>query len=236
MDVSQLNVLLIAAVSIAFFHTLFGPDHYLPFIVLGKSRKWSIKKTIGITLGCGLGHILGSVILGLIGIAAGIAIHKLEFFESVRGSLAGWLLIAFGLSYFVWGMRKAIKNKAHQHWHKHSDGTYHQHLHNHHEEHAHVHDAKASLAPWTIFIIFVLGPCEPLIPLLMYPAAKNNYLALFLVVAVFGLVTLATMLGMVLIALFGFNFLPLNKLNRFSHALAGFAILMCGLAMQFLGL
>ena len=40
----ELTVLLISAASIGFFHTLFGPDHYLPFIVMGKARKWSVKK------------------------------------------------------------------------------------------------------------------------------------------------------------------------------------------------
>ena len=35
----QLNVLIITAASIGFFHTLFGPDHYLPFIMMSWARK-----------------------------------------------------------------------------------------------------------------------------------------------------------------------------------------------------
>ncbi len=46
------------AASIGFFHTILGPDHYLPFIVLAKSRQWSSLKTAIITLLCGIGHIL----------------------------------------------------------------------------------------------------------------------------------------------------------------------------------
>jgi len=54
----ELSVLLIAAASIGFFHTLFGPDHYLPFIVMSKSGNWSLRKTTLITFICGIGHVL----------------------------------------------------------------------------------------------------------------------------------------------------------------------------------
>jgi len=83
-----------------FLHTLFGPDHYLPFIVMKKARNWSFAKTLSITIACGLGHVLSSVVLGLIGIAAGIALMKLEVFESFRGNIAAWALIGFGFAYF----------------------------------------------------------------------------------------------------------------------------------------
>lgn len=85
-------------------------------------------------------------------------------------------------------------------------------------------------------MIFVFGPCEPLIPLLMYPAASSGLLDLIVVTAVFGTVTLGTMLAAVLLGRAGFNFLPLRALQRYSHALAGATILLCGLAIQFLGL
>lgn len=34
----ELGILLITAVSIGFFHTLLGPDHYVPFIAMAKAR------------------------------------------------------------------------------------------------------------------------------------------------------------------------------------------------------
>ena len=98
---NELWVLILAAASIGFFHTLFGPDHYLPFIVMSKSGQWSLRKTSLITFLCGLGHVLSSVLLGLVGVVFGIAVTKLEILESFRGNLAAWLLIAFGLVYFI---------------------------------------------------------------------------------------------------------------------------------------
>ena len=41
----ELMVLLVTAAFIGFLHTLLGPDHYLPFIVMGKAKKWSMLKT-----------------------------------------------------------------------------------------------------------------------------------------------------------------------------------------------
>ena len=99
---SELSVLLITAASIGFFHTLFGPDHYLPFIVMAKSGRWSLRKTAFITFCCGLGHVLSSVVLGLIGVACGIAVNNLVEVESYRGDIAAWALIAFGFTYFAW--------------------------------------------------------------------------------------------------------------------------------------
>ncbi|MHC4170390.1 MAG: sulfite exporter TauE/SafE family protein, partial [Planctomycetota bacterium] len=96
--------------------------------------------------------------------------------------------------------------------------------------------SAASVAPWTLFIIFVFGPCEPLIPLLMYPAAQNSMFGLVMVTSVFAATTVATMLGAVLLARAGVSFLPMAKLQRFTHVIAGATICLCGLAIQFLGL
>ncbi|NIM04040.1 MAG: hypothetical protein GTN69_00100 [Armatimonadetes bacterium] len=235
---AELSALVITAASIGFLHTLLGPDHYLPFIMLSWARKWSALKTAVITFLCGLGHIGSSVILGLIGVLLGIGVKKLEIVESTRGDIAAWLLIAFGLVYLVWGLRRAYRKESHEHSHIHIGGEAHYHPHDHHAEHAHVHDHQTTqnLAPWALFIIFVFGPCEPLIPILMYPAAKNSLLGLVLVTSVFGMTTISTMLGAVMLARAGVSFAKFNKLQRFTHALAGATICLCGLAIQFLGL
>jgi nickel/cobalt exporter len=234
----ELTILVITAASIGFFHTLFGPDHYLPFIVMGRARNWSLAKTAYITALCGVGHIGGSVLLGMIGIAAGIGVTRLEALEGVRGNLAAWLLIAFGLVYFAWGLRRAIKNRPHEHKHLHSCGVAHTHEHTHTDEHAHPHETegKKTITPWVLFTIFVLGPCEPLIPLLMYPAAKSSLGGVVLVAGVFGVITISTMLGIVLVSTLGLSQLPVRRLERYSHALAGATIALSGLAIQFLGL
>jgi nickel/cobalt transporter (NicO) family protein len=235
---NEFTLLLLTAVSIAFLHTLTGPDHYLPFIMISKARNWSLAKTSWFTVLCGLGHVGSSIIVGLIGIAFGMAVSKLELFESVRGSIIAWLFAAFGLVYLVWAIYRIQRNKPHVHKHYHGNGEEHLHEHNHHKDHLHVHEgkAKANITPWILFTVFVFGPCEPLIPIVMYPAAKHNYTELIIVTAVFSIITILTMLTVVLIASFGIKLLPMKTLEKYSHVMAGGTILLCGLGMVFLGL
>ena len=225
------------AASIGLFHTLLGPDHYVPFIVMGRARNWSLLKTLWITFLCGLGHVFSSVLLGFSGIALGLLVTKLEIFEGFRGNLAAWAFIAFGFAYFIWGVRQAVLNKSHTHLHTHADGTQHVHTHKHRQEHAHVHPAsrKPSLTPWVLFTIFVLGPCEPLIPILMYPAANAGLAGLIFITGVFMATTITTMLAVVTIASLGVNLFPLKRIERYMHAIAGATICICGLSIQFLG-
>ncbi|MBC8491825.1 MAG: hypothetical protein H8D42_04625 [Candidatus Marinimicrobia bacterium] len=58
---NELVVLMITAASIGFLHTLFGPDHYVPFVVMSKAQKWSLVKTGWITLLCGLDHFIRDI-------------------------------------------------------------------------------------------------------------------------------------------------------------------------------
>lgn len=234
-----LAVLCGTAAVVGFVHTLLGPDHYVPFVAISRVRNWPIRKTALVTLLCGFAHVLSSVVLGLIGIALGIAVFKLEDVESVRGNIAGWLLTGFGLAYFVWGVRRAIRNKSHTHVHAHADGTVHSHVHVHDTAHLHVHEApsgsysrEATLTPWMLFTIFGFGPCEPLIPIVMYPAAAGSMMGVAIVTAIFAATTISTMMVMVIVGRRAAGAIPLGRLERYSHALAGFALLACGAAIR----
>ena len=231
----KISALALTAAFLGFFHTIIGPDHYLPFVMMSWARKWSWVKTTVITVLCGLGHIASSVVLGLIGVWLGLVLKKLTIVESFRGSIAAWLLIGFGLVYFVWGLRRAYRNRPHEHRHFHDSDLRHAHKHSHDQEHAHVHDDrnKVSIAPWALFVVFIFGPCEVLIPTLMYPAATSGWTGVIVVTSVFGAATIATMVGVVLLVRAGVNFVRLSIMERFAHAIAGATICLCGLAIQF---
>jgi ABC-type nickel/cobalt efflux system permease component RcnA len=234
-----MGILAITAATIGLVHTIAGPDHYVPFVAIGSARRWPLRRTLTVTALCGVGHVLGSVGLGLIGIGLGLAVGHLNVIEGVRGELAAWLLISFGLVYATWGFRRARRNLPHKHYHLHPDGSTHHHQHTHHDEHSHPHAATGqarSLTPWALFIIFVLGPCEPLIPILMYPAATSSLGGLALVTAIFAVTTITTMMVMVVLAERGVRLIPRGRLERHAHTMAGVAILGTGLAIRFLGL
>lgn len=219
---AEIRILLLTAASIGFLHTILGPDHYLPFIAMSKARGWSTGKTARVTLLCGIGHVLSSVLLGFAGVLLGIEVFKLEAVEAARGDWAAWLLLIFGFTYMVWGMHRAVRNSHH---HIQADGR------------SSRHDHEKNLTPWVLFTIFVFGPCEPLIPILMYPAATSAGLGYTALVAgVFAVVTIGTMMTLVLSASIGLKAVPLKGLQRYSHAIAGFTVLLCGGAIKFLGL
>jgi nickel/cobalt exporter len=233
----SIALLSVTAVSIGFVHTILGPDHYLPFIVLSEAKKWSLKNTMFITFLCGLGHVLSSVVLGLIGIAVGISVNKLAGIESFRGNIAAWLFIAFGLVYMVISIRNLVKNRQHSHRHFHLGGENHSHEHTHKLEHTHVHETDVvKTTPWILFLIFIFGPCEPLIPILMYPAAQNNIHGAVIVSLLFSVVTISTMMSVVLVFKLGFSKINLKPVEKYNNLIAGIMIFLSGMAIQFLGL
>lgn len=241
---NELALLALTAAGLGFLHAVLGPDHYLPFVLMGRAGRWSRAKTLGVTLACGAGHVLSSVVLGAVGIGLGLAVSGLEVLESFRGQIAVWGLIAFGLVYFVWGLRRAQRHRAHTHVHAHADGTVHAHSHVHEDHHLHVHNnpqhdsarSVTRMTPWVLFTLFVFGPCEPLIPLVMVPAAQQSVGGVVLVTAVFGVTTLATMALAVALCQLGLERLLLGRLERFTHALAGAALALCGVTIQVFGL
>ncbi|MCG8424442.1 MAG: sulfite exporter TauE/SafE family protein [Proteobacteria bacterium] len=231
-------ILLGTAASIGFLHTLIGIDHSLPFVVVGRSRGWSLGKLLGVTALCGLAHVASSVAIGAIGLAMGIAVDRMEWIESSRGELAAWLLIGLGLAYAVWGLYRARKGQLHSHFHVHEDGTVHSHEHAHEGQHSHVH-ARArenAVTAAMLFVVFLLGPCEALIPILMVPAATQSWIAVAAVVFVFGAVTIMTMLVLVSLGHFGLRWHFSAFFERHMTTLAGLAIAASGIAMQVFGI
>lgn len=252
--------LCMASVSIAVLHTLCGPDHYVPFVAMSRAGRWSLRKTIAVTLLCGLGHVGSSVVLGFVGIMLGIMLGRLELIEQVRGNVAGWLMIGFGLAYLAWSGVQSYRRRVHEHCHTHADGTTHAHAHRHgllalgrglhmdSDDHTHAHghslrqaatgnqsDMPASgashVTPWLLFTIFIFGPCEPLIPLLMYPASQSSWLGVAAVSIVFLIGTLTVMLATVVMLVQGAGAMQCQWLERHAHSMAGLVILLCGVTI-----
>lgn len=234
---NDILILTVTAASIGFIHTLLGPDHYLPFIVMSKARNWSTFKTIWITILCGIGHVGSSVILGTIGIIFGVGLSRLEFIESIRGDWAAWAFLVFGLGYLIWAYTRLRSNKKHKHVHTHGTIVHsHEHQHEHPSAqvqtvpHVHNHSNQTkNLTPWILFLIFVLGPCEPLIPILMYPAAQASVSGLVAVTVVFAITTIGTMLAVVLLVNFGIALIKTEKLEKYTHIIAGATIALSGI-------
>lgn len=230
---AEMQALIVTAISIAFMHTLAGPDHYLPFIALSKMRGWSVTKTIGWTLGCGMGHVLSSVLLGLGGAAVGWSFSKISWFENIRGGFAAWLMLCFGIAYTAWACYRLYKNKPHKHFDLDEEGGLY--VYDHQHGAAVSPNEKFRVTPWVMFIIFVLGPCEPMIPLLYFPAAQNSWWGMVLLIVIYSACTLLAMLSFVLLGFYGFAFKGFTRLENYVQVIGGASILICGIGMLWMG-
>jgi hypothetical protein len=239
---SQNVVIMIwTALTLGFVHSVLGPDHYVPFVMMARVERWSAPKTGVVTFLCGLGHVASSIVIGATLIALGTAASQWEgtFWGRLhewRGAIAAWALMGIGAAYAVWGLRRANRGQVHAHVHTH-DGEVHLHPHDHHAGHLHVHPAPGlAITPWVLFTIFVFGPCESLIPLMLAAWALGSWPAVIWVSAAFSLSTVLTIMATVGVLLAGLSRLPIGKLERYAHALAGLSLLLCGVAIEFLGL
>lgn len=206
---ATLSAIWFAALLTAIIHTVMGPDHYLPFIAIAKSRDYSLKKTLFWTFICGLGHIASALLLALLFIYFSHWLSKENFLwlEENRGDIAAYALIGLGAAYILWALRHRFT-----HQHRLPD----------------LQDKNISV--WVLFIIFVLGPCEALLPIL----TASSVLGISAVISctlIFSIATIATMMFCVTLGMLGINTLRFKSLENYAHEIAGGTIMACGLAI-----
>jgi nickel/cobalt transporter (NicO) family protein len=229
--------LVAAAVSIGSVHTL-APDHWMPFAALARAERWSARRTAAITAACGLGHVTGSVALGLLSIALGTEL--LERFGRRLESASGLLLIGFGVAYAVWGLRR----RAHHH---------------HHHHHGRISPepsrlrspsdrasfgearqsakgaAAAPLSPAGLFVLFSADPCVAVIPLI-FASAPLGWATTLAVIVAYEVATIGTMVALVLPARAAAVGTHSDWIDHHSDALAGAVVALVGVAVVSLGI
>ncbi len=215
MNEALFSTLALTAVTIGSLHTA-APDHWVPFAILARARNWSARRTAGLTLLCGFGHVTVSALLGLIGLFFGVRL--LESFGHRMGSFAPLLLIGFGVVYGLWGLRRAVPPRLHGHSHAHYD---------------HVHD-PSRVSAGTLFLLFSADPCVAVVPLL-FAAAPLGAARTIAIVLLYEAATLATMLAFVLPARAGTRVFRAPWLDRYGDAAAGGVIATVGLMVAGLG-
>jgi nickel/cobalt transporter (NicO) family protein len=215
------SVLLISAATLGIVHTAIGVDHYVPFIALGRERRWGAGKAAGIAALCGLGHVASSALLAALGIAAGAAAGQLSWFEAFRGQMVSWLIIAMGAAYLGLGLWRAASRRF-------GAGL----------------SEKAAqggrvIAPLAVALL-ALGPCEALLPLMTTAGGLLPLGALLGVVTLFALTTLGTMMLLVSGGILGVSWVQerwpsVAALVPSGPVMVGTSLMASGLAVQWLG-
>src|SRR3989338_7643883 len=104
-----LLLLLSGAFVLTLLHTIL-PEHWMPFILVGKAQKWDTKKTISVAILAATGHVLITVLLGLVVLF--ITESILGYVENFSKIIPSVILAVIGIVYFLQGLRK---NHAHSH-------------------------------------------------------------------------------------------------------------------------
>jgi nickel/cobalt exporter len=215
-SLTAVTAIAVTAATVGSLHTL-APDHWVPFAALARAQRWSAGRTAQVTALCGFGHVTTSVILG--GLAILFGLELVSAFGRRVESWGGLLLIAFGLAYGLWGLRRAAGARLHGHAHAHYD---------------HVHDA-AHVTPWTLFLLFSADPCVAVIPLIV-AAAPFGVTAVAAVAVIYEVATIATMTALTLMAWRGVTALRARWLDRYGDAAAGGLIATLGIVLAVAGL
>lgn len=205
--------LVAAAVSVGSIHTL-APDHWLPFAALARAQHWSARRTALVTAACGLGHVTGSVALGLLSVLLGVEL--LERFGRHLESASGLLLIGFGVAYAVWGLRRSAHAHRHHHGQRHGP-------------------APSALSPWTLFLVFSADPCVAVIPLI-FAAAPLGWATTLAVIVAYEVATIGTMVALVLPTRVAATAADGAWIDRHGDALAGAVVALVGMAVVGLGI
>ena len=221
MNETTISLILGLAVLDAVMHTLAGPDHYIPFIMIAKSRGYGMLRTMAWTLACGIGHVGSALLIALLFTYAAHLLSEsgMNWLNENRGDLAAWALIGFGAAYLIYSLRKSWLHRHHTHQHGHKL----------------LEQTGGNITPWVIFIIFVLGPCEALMPILA-AAVPLGVRCVVLATLVFSICTIATMMLTVALGVKGLSLLRFHWLEHHAGELAGATIMLCGIGIAFCGL
>jgi ABC-type nickel/cobalt efflux system permease component RcnA len=233
------------AAGIGALHTL-APDHWVPFAALARAEGWSARRTAAVTAACGFGHVTTSVLLAVTSLALGIQV--MSSFGKRLESVAGLMLIAFGVVYAAWGLDRAMRSRIHHHVHDvlpahtheggpthHSHGEHHDHFHHHHHHRHHRAMEGRPHTAWTLFVLFSMDPCVALIPML-FAAAPLGVASTAVVVAAYEIGTIGTMVTLALPARAAVARVQGAWADRYGDLLAGGIIASVGVFVSVLGI
>ena len=223
-------VYLTAASATAALHALI-PDHWLPFVLMGRARRWSMAKTLALASASGALHVVLAVLLGLLtyilgrGGAEALAHRVGESLEVL--SSAGLALFGFIYGAASW-QRERKYHPAHSHGHA---GAHSASEDTHHHGHLLERWFKGRLTGLTLVVVIGVSPCALAFPILLASAASLGFSGVLFVSVGFGLATTATTLAVTLVGSLSARRLDFPFLTRYGDLISGVLIGLVGTAV-----
>ena len=213
-------VYLTAASATAALHALI-PDHWLPFVLMGRARRWSVAKTLALASASGMLHVFLAVGLGMLTYAlgrGGAEALARRIGESLEVLSAGALAL-FG---FIYGAASWQRERKHHPAHP-SAGTHatSPEEESHHHGHLLEHWFKGRLTGFSLVAVIGVSPCALAFPILLAAAASLGFSGVLMVAAGFGVVTMLTTLAITLVGVLSARRLDFPFLTRYGDLISG---------------
>lgn len=233
MEFRSAQALLLGTISIATLHALI-PSHWLAFAMVGRAQRWPLRRTLIVTLTAGAGHILTTLLLGIVVSALGKAALR-SIPESLEHAVTASTLILLGAYFAVPALLRKKEHGPHDPLacaHSHLPG-------------AHVNDMEAETAPSSgiavrtatvtgaLILGMTLSPCVDLLPIYVaYAALPWSVIALNSVVM--ATVTLGIMVGLAWLTQNGLERLNLHWLEHNEGIVVGGILAALGVLLLYI--
>ena len=219
MNSTMLNTIAATGFTVAFFHAAI-PTHWLPFVLVARTRKWSRTKTLLVTLFAGLGHVSLTSLLGL-----AIAWFGFQIDARIGAAfpwLTGGLMIAIWRQWSGGGIRHHHLLGGH---HEASEHCGHEDAHSHWDEELKDSPLGSDKAgDWAaisgLFMMLTLSPCEGFLPVYLSGVqfGWHGFIVLSVILAVAALLAMLLFTWLTLVGLEKFE---IKNFERYEAALLG---------------
>ena len=215
-----LPALMLAAAGVGFGHAVM-PDHWMPLAVLSRTRRYSTRRTVRLSLAAGVTHVVVSLVLG-----AALVVVGLQFRDTVSRHtdvVIGGILLVTGLVFL------AMEMVGHDHSHGHEDHDHngHEHDHDEHSHHAHDHHRPRTLAATVIPFAAAASPDLTILPVFLAAGAVGVAASIGSLLA-FAAVTIATIVGLTTATAAGAKLLTAPWIDRGANLLTAGTLLSIG--------
>jgi nickel/cobalt exporter len=201
-----MDSILIGSLTLSLLHALI-PSHWLPFVTIGQTERWSLRQTLTVTTIAGLAHTVSTTLLGVLVSLAGWQLA--ENYHDLSERAIPLLLLALGLWYLMQHLR-------------------HRHVHDHIDTDTARKARSFSALLLSLGLAMFLSPCLEIEAYFLSAGAKG-WSAVLLVALIYNVVTLSGMLVMVAVGRRGLQRVNSHWFEHYENLITGLTLV--GLAI-----
>ena len=198
-------LLLGSAAFVGFLHSL-APGHWLPVVLVAKTRRWPLRLAVLGALYTASGHVVVSTTAGIVSVALG---RLLPGGEETMERYAALMLVVFGVCYALFAYFRHSSCSGHEH---------------------HGPSPKGKKAPFLFLFGIGFSPCFAVLPLFLAASARG-WGAAFGTMASFSLGVFAALAGATFAVTLGILKLDHPVFEHYGDVLTGGAVALMGVIL-----